>query len=589
MSIASLLFRRSALLVAAISAVWLIALLWTGGFTLRLGAVTFRSHRPAGALAVFGIAALIAFTAGGRLAVAADLSRSWIALDRAAAGVAAAAAIAAFSIAVHWGTFTAGGSDSYCYVSQAALFADGRMAIDQPLARELPWTGAAASLVPSGYVASPDPAVIVPKCPPGLALLMAVALRIGGTNAVFYVVPLLGGLAVFLTFAIGRLVEQSVAGALAAVLLSVSPIFVFQIVQPMSDVPATAFWLLAIAFALRRTAAAATIAGLAASAAILTRPNLAPLAGVMLLFRIPNAQFRIVPFLLGALPGLVATLALNAALHGSPFRSGYGDLGQLFAVGNTLSNITHFARSLLETQTPIVLVGLAAPFLAVRTAAPGKGPASVWWLFLMFIAAVWAAYVGYQAFGEWWYVRFLLPALPLMLLSSAVCIVYFVERLPPATRTPVLVIGVALLCGWTLRVADARLAFDLHRLERRYAVTGAFIARQLPPNAIVLAVHQSGSVRHYSGRTTIAWDAIDPGELDAAVDALARRKREPYLLLETWEESVFRQRFRGRSRLGDLDWPPAAIIGRDVRLYEIAARTRYRLGRPVHPSRVPVP
>jgi len=602
MSVAVL--RRAALALAALAAVWFVAFVLTGGFTLHAGPLRIRSHQAPAPLAMLAVAAVAAFALGGRRAVVADLGASWSAIDRVAAALAVAASIGALAIGIHWGTFTAGGSDSYCYVSQAALFANGRVRIEQPLARQVPWTHGAASLVPSGYVAAQDPAVIVPKCPPGLALLIAAAMRVGGANAAYYIVPILGAAAVFLTFLLGRQLGSAAAGAVASVLLMASPIFVFQVVQPMSDVPATTWWLAAIVLGFRTTAVAAAGSGLMASMAILTRPNLAPIAiliGAFLiwnaeygmrnrsnarLFRIPYSEFRIVVlYLVALIPGAAATMAFNAAMHGSPWRSGYGNLDELFTAANAMPNLARYARWLLETETPIVLLAVAAPFVVWRDTALRRRVL----LIMAFAGAVWGAYLWYQPFEEWWYVRFLLPALPAIVTLTAVTLVYTLRRLPLAFRTPTFVLGLALVAGSMLRVADARLAFDLHRLERRYAVTGEHVARRLPADAVVFAVHQSGSIRHYSGRTTIAWDALEPHAFDQAVRFLADTGRAPYLLLEIWEEPAFRDRFAAGSLYAALDWPPQVLIGRDVRLYEFAARARYRAGEAVRPERVPVP
>ena len=91
----------------------------------------------------------------------------------------------------------------------------------------------------------------MPLCPAGLSLLMAAAVALGGERALFLVVPLLGALAVWCAFLIGRRLGGPVAGAASAVLLACSPTFLYQLVQPMSDVPAAALWLAALALALR--------------------------------------------------------------------------------------------------------------------------------------------------------------------------------------------------------------------------------------------------------------------------------------------------------------------------------------------------
>ena len=67
-------------------------------------------------------------------------------------------------------------------------------------------------------------------------------------------------------------------GLAAAWLVATSPAVLAMLVSPMSDVPAAAFWAVAIYFTLGSSSRSALMAGLAASAAILIRPNLAPLA-----------------------------------------------------------------------------------------------------------------------------------------------------------------------------------------------------------------------------------------------------------------------------------------------------------------------
>ena len=82
------------------------------------------------------------------------------------------------------------------------------------------------------------------------------------------VVPLLGSAAVVATFFLGSRIGGATCGLLAAMLLSTSPIFLFQLREPMSDVPVTAWWLLATLCAATATPARALLGGLLASAAI---------------------------------------------------------------------------------------------------------------------------------------------------------------------------------------------------------------------------------------------------------------------------------------------------------------------------------
>src|SRR5262249_59985227 len=67
----------------------------------------------------------------------------------------------------------------------------------------------------------------------------------------------------------------------SAALVACSPAVLFQLIQPMSDVPAAALWVLAAALATSGKRRSPLAAGLATSAAILVRPNLLPMGVVL--------------------------------------------------------------------------------------------------------------------------------------------------------------------------------------------------------------------------------------------------------------------------------------------------------------------
>ena len=78
----------------------------------------------------------------------------------------------------------------------------------------------------------------------------------------------------------------------------------------------------------------------------------------------------------------------------------------------------------------------------------------------------------------------------------------------------------------------------------------------LPPDAVIITMQHSGSIRYYTGRMIVRWDALESRAwLDRAVAFLRDRGVATYALLEYWEEAEFRQRFtrpaaarRARSR-----------------------------------------
>jgi Dolichyl-phosphate-mannose-protein mannosyltransferase len=520
----------------------------TGGFEFRLAGVRVRSHswaRPAVAAGI--LVALWMLTARTRLAAASV--RIWPAVDSTttARGLAAVAVLWTVAAGILFGTFAAGGADSCGYVSQAILFTEGRLTDTVPLDPSYDWYLAHWTLTPLGFVPGPGSAVIAPTYPPGFPLLMAPAAFVS-TSAVYFVVPLLGALAVWLCYRLGRALGDPLAGGIAAMLLSVSPTFLFQAVQPMSDVPAAAFWLASLLLAARGTVAASAWAGAAASMAILIRPNLAPLAivPVALVSTVTaggTRRLRRAAALVAAMiPAAVALAWIQNARYGSPLASGYGDLGILFSPTNIVPNLGRYPRWLTETHTPFIWLSAIAPFALARRA---RGVRALAWAALVFSAGVLATYLPYVPFQahEWTYSRFVLPAIPLMLLLATAAALSRIRRLPPTGRAPVAIAlfgGLVLFC---LHTAELRHAFELRPGEQRYVKAGEFVGQRLPENAIVLASQHSGSVRLYGRRPILRWDLVEPHALDETLATLRRSGRMPFMVLDDFELKAFHARF----------------------------------------------
>ena len=567
---AGLALAAAAAIAAAAAAI--VAL--SGGISIHTGVSRIGARDPIRPLIAAGVCAIVAWRLLGSMesrrllrAVAGDRRRM-------SAGAAAVAAIATAIVSIAWSTRAAGGSDSSCYVLQAQAFARGRATLAPPLPAAPPVIPAVA-MAPIGFVPAPQPPHdAVPICAPGLALVMAPAALIA-RDAVFLVVPLFAVLGVWCTFLFGRALDQEIAGACGAILLACSPIFLYQSVQPMSDVPAAALWLAAlVALAPAPTTSKGPrrpwrdiVAGVCASAAVLMRPNMALI--VLPLLALLRGRAAWMRFAAASAPALAAMLALNAARYGSPFASGYGDTGVLFSFAHVAPNLSRYTRWLFETHTPLLALAAIAPFL--------RWPREQLRIVLVATAAIVltvATYLAYTVFDDWWYIRFLLPALPVMLVL-AVAVLMRVPRIPAGA---VLAVTVG-LSVWYVYVARARAAFDLAALEARFRLAGDYAGRALTDQAIVLAVQQSGSVRFYGGRDTLAWDGVPPGGLDAAVDALAAAGRRVFFVLEDAEEPRFRARFGGQ-RFGALDWRPFAEVHGParVRFYDPRQRSRHLSG-----------
>jgi hypothetical protein len=485
---------------------------------------------------------------------------------RASTIAAAVLAVATLGAGLRWGAMVAGGADSYGYVSQAGYWQRGSVVVHEDVIRPSPWPGAPLTWSPLGYRPSPhQPDAIVPLYAPGLPLLMALFQLAAGFCGAFLVVPLCGALTIWLTYLLGRRVFGAPGVALwAAGLVAASPVFLYQLMNAMSDVPVTAAWTLALVLTVSRRPLSA---GLAMSAAMAIRPNLAPLAGVLIVWTALTDGARGALRLAGGSAVSVIGIGLfNAAVYESAATSGYGTTGDLYAWGFFATNARQFCAWIAEVETPMVALAalsLAAPGLRPRAGIPRAGL-----LLGGSLAVVLLSYLFYRPFDAWWYLRFLLPAWPVMMLLTAAAFETIARRWLRPVYPVVMTAAVVLLAWHGVRVAVDRHVFDLARGERRYVDVARFIAGHTDPGAVILSVQHSGSLRLYADRLTLRYDALDPLWLDRVVAYLQSTGRRPYFVLDGGEVEAFRQRFGGANRSGTLDWPPMATLGGTIAVYD---------------------
>jgi glycosyl transferase family 87 len=556
------------LAVTAASAALTAVVWWTGGFSVRIAGVQVRSHswvRPA-IVALAGAALLIRLE---RARVAGALARAWHAAEspHIARAMVVLATAWTLTAGIVFGTYASGGADSYGYVGQARLLVHGRLTDTVPLRPAFTWPDVEMTLTPLGFTHGRSPGVIAPRYPPGFPLLLA-PLTIMSETAIYMLVPVFGLLAVWGTYRLGVRLGDPLAGALAAVMLSFSPTFLYQVVQPMSDVPAAACWLWALLAAANGSRGGGAAAGGLASIAITIRPNLAPLAALVL---VPVAfggtdgrARRVLLFAAALVPGLVALGWIQDVRYGSPFASGYGTLKDGFALAYVGRNLARYPRWLTETHTWFIWLSLLAPFWIARRAANRL----LAWTAAAVALAVWAAYLPYVYFqpNEWFYTRFLLPAMPIMLLFAVAVALWGLRKLPTTVRAAVTTGLLLALLATELQVARTRGAFEIRLQERKYPLAGAFVRDKLPATAFILAGQHSGSVRYYANRPTLRWDVLAPGQLDHVVATLRAEGFEPFVVVDGREDEAFRRRFGDAGQQAVRRLTPLAALG-DARVY----------------------
>lgn len=537
-------------------------------------------------------------------------------------------------IGVRYGTLAVGSPESSCAVGQARMFVDGQRSLPSPLPDQRFPPALSGMLTPSGFVALTDGSDrAVPGCPAGLSFAMSGAMRLGGEPAVFLLVPLFGVLAVWSTYLLGRTLAGPWAGVAAASLLVCSPLFMYGLIQPISDVPAAALWVASLAAAVSARDGSGAFrfkraigTGLLAGLAVMVRPHLFPLVTVPIM--LVSSGWRqdrgskqaeevsrhrlIAAAIMGMMPGVAAVAWLQWRIYGSAFGSAVTTADSVVGLGQAAANMAWYPWWLGILHTPVLALAFLAPFLecnnhsrsdcsrsdcysvesvtitpeVVKSRARSTRASEVLkprgnrrvWLLLGFALAVWGLELPYGSVTEWQHTRALLPALPVMIVLTVVTVWSLVGRLRSAWRPVALLAMVALVGGWWVHNASEREIFRAKAIERKYREVGRYAATKIPPDAVVLAVLPGGAIRYYAEMPTLTWSAIPADGLDALLDDLRSRGYAPLFALDVSEREAFRKRFTGRTPFADLDWPARITFGRDISVFDPADRARHLAG-----------
>jgi hypothetical protein len=432
---------------------------------------------------------------------------------------------------------------------------------------------------------------MVPTYPPGLPLFMAVALFIAGDSGAFFVAPFFAALTVLSTYWLAARLHSRTAAVIGAVLMASSPLMLSQVVQTMSDIPATALWTLALLAAL---SVRPLMAGAVSGVAVLIRPSLLPVAAAVALVltvwsdrpSISRHEFaaRLLRFGAAMAPGVAALAWIQWSLYGHPLASGHGTFAELFSAANVLPNIRAYAMRALTGETPALALIVASLLVLLVVSGSDARLARSARVAAVVAIPVLACYLAYGVFPDWAYLRFLLPIWPAALAAAGAVIAAAALRLPAAARTQILLIALAAVCARNVMTAAHEGSFTLWIDAARYGTAARYLEATLPANAVIVTSQHSGSVSYYTRHPVLRWDALPIG-LDEAVATLRIAGRPSVILVEEWEEAPLRQTFPA-SALARLDWPARADFGRTtrVRLFDPADRER-PTGRP--PDRLP--
>lgn len=506
----------------------------TGGFRFAVGdwrVASFSVRRPFTAAAIAGL--LLALDPHRRARLSGWVHRGTLPLALGSCAVFAILQAAPYAAA----------TDMYGYVAQALDWRAGRLIHDDWLAGGM-FPPAAA--VPVGYVHVTTPtASAVPAYPPGTSLHMALAGEFG--DWAMYAVSPLAALAVVLgTYALGRARFDETSARVAAAIVACTPVLVAQATLPMSDTVAAAYWTWSLVLAGRPHAASQAAAGILAGIAVLVRPSLAPLvvgpAGLAWAVTGGAGAARVVG---AALPGVAFLGWHNLRVYGGLGATGYGDVSLLFSPSNIATNVLRYGRWLMQTMTPLPLLGAA--FAMWSLVADRRRDL---WALALLAAVTLGIHLLYQPWPHWAFARFLLPALPVVTLFAVAW-----ARRVLATRPLVFAALVLVVLGGQM---DFEQRSELRRtneaLGRFAALPAALRDHGLLDRPLVTRLH-SGSLRHYAGIAAARWDVMSPEALRDGVAAALASGVVPLLVDDSDDREAFEHAFGPLSCWADVRAP----------------------------------
>lgn len=454
------------------------------------------------------------------------------------------------------------GADSSGYFNLARMLLDGNLHEVPRTIEGLPMASLPRfAYAPHGFVPDVGAGHITPTYPPGLPLLLALAATVGGWTWGPHVLMVLHAVAgIWLTARLARVSGCSrPVSWLVAAALALSPLYLAYTVQPMSDLPALVWCTLALFLAAGSGQGSALACGFACAFAVLIRPtNALLLLPVAVALGRPGRRW--LAALTGGLPGAIAFAVLNRAAYGSMFATGYGAVGEFFGAQWAQVTALHYARWLPALLTPLVVAALAAPW---HPTAPRR------WIAVHFtwVAVLFSFYLFYYfTHREWWFLRFVLPAFPSLLILAGLGAETLTRRVShPAVRAT---LGLAAAGIIALNAHTRWRDLDLRGIGEagaRFQELRAVVERSVPANGVVLIAEGSGALYFASSNCIVRWDAIDDA-WPRLREGAARAGRPVYAVLFEFEgvtkfraavpgpwRRVDRERFATLWRLGTQD------------------------------------
>jgi hypothetical protein len=232
-------------------------------------------------------------------------------------------------------------------------------------------------------------------------------------------------------------------------------------------------------------------------------------------------------------------MAINNAAYGGYLQNGYGAIGNEFH-GNLVPGTLQFClRWLPVVLSPVVIIAPAIlAFLGTRTRVAAA--LGAW-------AAVFIAfYAPYRwTHEDWWFLRFLLPAAPALLVAGLMVMQRVSETLRgylSGMPTYVLLLVLFLSSVW-VEVSHIRPlhAWSIGHGEEKYGRVADWLKANAPGNSAIIAEQFSGATYYFTNFVLIRSDELDHGTADRVRKAMRSEGRPVYAVSFPLEQDTIKE------------------------------------------------
>jgi hypothetical protein len=237
----------------------------------------------------------------------------------------------------------------------------------------------------------------------------------------------------------------------------------------------------------------------------------------------------------GGLPGAVLLAVYQHFMYGSVWRTGYGNIGDSFSHTYAAESLTNYLTTLPWALPLAVVAILGLPFF--HWGRDGR---------VLLALALWigvlAVFFAFYFFTHltWWYLRFLLPAFPALVILGLLGCQCLYEKLPQAwerwARSVIAGLVVLTAVAGSLYAEREHHVSLMKEYQQPYVEACVWARENLPQDTLIAAMQLSSALYFYTDFSVLRWDLIPEDSFVRLTAELEKSKRPFYAMLFPFEQ-----------------------------------------------------